>query len=231
VRVVDNGVPPLSATNTFIVIVNELNSAPVLQNVTEQTVNEGSTLVVTNKAIDVDIPANTVTYSLLSAPAGASIDASSGVFTWTPTEVQAPSTNQIMVQAMDNGAPPLSDTRSFSVIVNEVNTAPAVNPIASQSVNEGATLSFTVTASDADVPANAFTYALVSPPSGASINPTTGVFTWTPTEAQGPNTISITVRVTDNGSPALSNTNQFRRHDQRSESRAVDHTDCQPHEY
>jgi hypothetical protein len=193
----------------FNVIVNELNSAPVLQNVAEQTVNEGSTLTVTNKAIDADIPANAVTYSLLSAPPGASINASSGVFTWTPTEAQGPSTNEVTVQATDNGVPPLGDTRSFTVIVNEVNTTPTLTPIASQSVNEGATLSLTATASDVDVPANALTYSLVSPPSGATINPTTGVFTWTPSEAQGPNTISVTVQVTDNGSPALSNTTSF----------------------
>src|SRR5207237_10408303 len=40
-------------------------------------------------------------------------------------------------------------------------------------------------------------------PAGAAINQTTGVFTWVPTEAQGPGTFPVTVRVTDNGAPAL----------------------------
>jgi N-acetyl-anhydromuramyl-L-alanine amidase AmpD len=41
-------------------------------------------------------------------------------------------------------------------------------------------------------------------PTGASIDPNTGVFAWTPTEAQGPGIYDITIRVTDNGTPALS---------------------------
>ncbi len=36
-----------------------------------------------------------------------------------------------------------------------------------------------------------------------------GVFTWTPTDAQGPGTYTIEVKVTDNGTPPLSTTNQF----------------------
>ena len=33
-----------------------------------------------------------------------------------------------------------------------------------------------------------------------------GAFSWTPTEAQGPGTFPVTIRVTDNGTPALSGT-------------------------
>jgi hypothetical protein len=46
-------------------------------------------------------------------------------------------------------------------------------------------------------------------PSGASINPTTGVFTWTPAAGTALGTYAITVRVTDNGSPALSDLKTF----------------------
>src|SRR5205809_6027343 len=42
--------------------------------------------------------------------------------------------------------------------------------------------------------------------SGVAVNPTAGVLTWTPTETQGPSTNTITVKVTDNGRPALSAT-------------------------
>ena len=38
---------------------------------------------------------------------------------------------------------------------------------------------------------------------------TNGVITWTPTEAQGPGTNTITTVVTDNGVPPLSVTNSF----------------------
>jgi hypothetical protein len=46
-------------------------------------------------------------------------------------------------------------------------------------------------------------------PAGASIHPQTGLFSWTPTETQGPGVYNIIVRVTDNGVPALNTTNGF----------------------
>jgi hypothetical protein len=59
-----------------------------------------------------------------------------------------------------------------------------------------------------DLPPTLLTYALVAPPAGASID-TNGVITWTPTQAQGPSTNTITTVVTDNGVPSLSATNSF----------------------
>src|SRR5204862_900819 len=129
-------------------------------------------------------------------PSGASINASSGVFTWTPTEAQGPSTNTVTARVTDNGSPPLSDTRNFTVVVNEVNNAPVLAPIANRTVDEGSAVTITNSATDPDIPANSFIYSLdPGAPTGASLDPTTGVFTWTPSEAQGPGTYPITVRV------------------------------------
>lgn len=53
------------------------------------------------------------------------------------------------------------------------------------------------------------TYGLSNAPAGASIHPTTGVFTWTPAEDQGPGVYTITVRVTDNNLPPMSDAKTF----------------------
>src|SRR5260221_14487084 len=101
-------------------------------------------------------------------------------------------------------SPPLSDTKSFTVVVNEVNSPPVLAPIANCTIDEGVSLTFTNTANDPDLPANALSFSLdPGAPPGATVSSTSGVFTWTPTEAQGPGTYTITVRVTDNGSPPL----------------------------
>src|SRR5437588_7929786 len=92
VKVTDNGAPLLSATNSFTVVVREVNSAPVLTVPADQTINELSTLVVTNMASDADLPTNTLSFGLVSAPTGVLLDANTGVLTWTPTEAQGPST-------------------------------------------------------------------------------------------------------------------------------------------
>src|SRR3989442_5141904 len=169
-------------------------------------IDEGSTLVVTNTATDPDVPANVLTFSLgTNAPAGASINPTNGVFTWTPNESQGPSTNVIKVTAADDGVPSLTDSKSFTVVVREVNAAPILAKIPDVTISQGMTLVIPITAFDADLPANGLTFTLGSnAPTGASINLTNGLFIWTPTKAQGDTTNLIAVQVEDNGVPALS---------------------------
>lgn len=181
------------------------NSAPVLGTIGNKTINEGSLLTFTNTATDSDTPAQTLTFSLDGgAPAGASINSSSGVFNWSPSEAQGPGIYPVTIRVTDSGSPVMSDSETISITVNEVNTAPALAPIGDKAVNEGSLVTFTASAPDSDLPAQSLTYSLeAGAPAGAGINATNGVFTWTPTEAQGPGSYPVTVRVTDNGSPPL----------------------------
>jgi hypothetical protein len=114
--VTDNGFPPMSATNSFTVIVTEVNRAPVLPVQTNRTMAALSTLTVTNTANDPDIPANTLTYSLLAAPTNAAISAN-GIITWSPDSGQALTTNIFTTRVVDNGSPSFSATNTFSVVV------------------------------------------------------------------------------------------------------------------
>jgi len=63
-------------------------------------------------------------------------------------------------------------------------------------VAEGQTLNYAVPATDPD-PGDTLTFRLVSGPVGASIDPASGVLTWTP--ADGPELSWVTVRVEDQG--------------------------------
>ena len=87
---------------------------------------------------------------------------------------------------------------------------PSLAAIPNKTVYPGQTLSFTASASDADLPAETLTFSLDngSPP-GAMINPFTGLFSWTPSAAQAGSTSTATVRVTDGGTPNLSATRTF----------------------
>src|SRR5881394_674702 len=199
----------LPISNSFTVVVHEVNSAPVLTVPPDHTINELDALVVTNTASDADLPANTLSFGLVSAPTGVLLDANTGVLSWTPTEAQGPSTNLIKVKVTDNGAPPLSATNGFTVLVHEVNSAPVLTVPADQTINELDALVVTNTASDADLPANTLSFGLVSAPTGVLLDANTGVLSWTPTEAQGPSTNLIKVKVTDDGAPPLSATNSF----------------------
>src|SRR5262249_61867673 len=73
------------------ITVKEVNVAPTISGVpSAATIDELSTLTFTATATDPDIPAQTLTFSLVGAPSGTSIDAASGAFTRTPTEAQGP---------------------------------------------------------------------------------------------------------------------------------------------
>ena len=185
--VTDNGTPALSDSKAFSVTVNEVNTAPVLAAIANKTVNEGSLLTFTATATDADLPANTLTYSLAAgAPAGASINASTGVFSWTPTESQGGSVYNLTVVVTDNGTPALSDSKAFSVTVNEVNTAPVLAAIGEQ---DGQRREPAHVHGHSDRCRPAGQHADLQPggwrSGGASINASTGVFSWTPTESQG----------------------------------------------
>ncbi len=72
----------------------------------------------------------------------------------------------------------------------------AIASIADQTVNELATLTFPVSVFGT-TPESCLSYRLIDPPDGASINPITGVFRWTPSECQGPGVYTIGIYVVD----------------------------------
>jgi uncharacterized repeat protein (TIGR01451 family) len=195
-----------AVTNSFLVTVTAVNDAPTMPFVPEQTVAEGTLLMVTNIADDVDLPEDQLTFTLSGAPAGLSIDPVSRVLSWTPDETQGPGTYQVSVQVSDSGTPPLRATNRFAVNVLEVNEAPAMFAIADRTVHAGVVVRFNALATDPDLPANLFTYSLgPDAPIGASISPG-GAFTWTPAALPIPSTNRISVIVTDNGLPPLIDT-------------------------
>lgn len=89
------------------------------------------------------------------------------------------------------------------------NQSPQLAVVSSQALLAGSTLTLTNSASDSDIPTQSFSYSLFSPPVGAMINSTNGVFTWRPAIAQSPSTHSVAVVVADNGFPSLSVTQSF----------------------
>jgi uncharacterized repeat protein (TIGR01451 family) len=196
-----------SASGSFTFTVNQVNHPAVLASIPDFVIFEKDTLAFTNKAADVDVPAEALTFSLGNAPAGAFITPDTGVFTWTPTEADGPSTNQITVFVTDNGSPPMSTAQNFSVAVLESNEPPVLAPISDRTIHVGTTLVITNSATDVDVPTNSLTFSLYPSPAGADVNPTNGVFVWTPDSSFANTTNSVTVVVTDNNPDAVNETN------------------------
>src|SRR5438552_511022 len=199
----------LSDTKNFLIMVVDSTKAPVLAAIGNKTVNEQTPLTFTATATDPEA-GQTLTFSLsLGTPAatGATINGTTGAFAWTPTEAQGPGQYPITVRVTDNGTPAFSDSETIQVTAQEVNAAPILAKIGNRGGTIGTAVTFTETATDADIPANVLTFSLdPGAPAGATINGSTGAFSFTPTTS---GTFPITIRVTDNGSPALSDFEEF----------------------
>jgi hypothetical protein len=101
---------------------------PVLAAISNRTVMAGSNLNFTCSVTDTDAPPQTITFALSGAPAGATLGTNSGVFAWRPTVAQGNATSLMSVIATDSGAPPLSATQSFSVVVVKPSPPALVQP-------------------------------------------------------------------------------------------------------
>jgi len=93
------------------------------------------------------------------------------------------------------------DSNEESTTIGSLNHPPVLNPIGSKSADEGTPLTFTVTASDPD--GDNLTFSASNVPTGASFNPSTRVFSWTPAFGDAGN-YDVTFTVTDDGTPAES---------------------------
>ena len=195
----DSGLATTSAVVQVTVNGPADNDPPVLDAIAAQTANEGSLHTFTATASDPD--SSVLTFSLVGAPEGAAIDAT-GAFAWTPAEAQGPGSYGFTVRVTDDGTPAQAADQAVTVSVQEVNEPPVLAAMSDRTVNEGTAMTAPASATDPDLPANGLTYSILEGPTGAVIG-TTGSVSWTPAEADGPFSHRFTVRVTDDGSPAL----------------------------
>jgi RHS repeat-associated protein len=138
-----------------------------------------------------------LTFSLPVSPAGMAIDPTTGLITWTPTLAQVGS-HPVAVRVTDQGG--LIADQPYTITVSApapTNRPPTITSMAPTTATAGTPYTYTATATDPDA-GDVLAYSLPTAPAGMSINPTTGVITWTPTLAQiGDH--DVTVRVTDSG--------------------------------
>lgn len=94
---------------------------------------------------------------------------------------------------------PSSSVDKTYIFLNRQNQAPILDPIGNKTINEGETLTFALSATDAD--GDALTYSASNLPTGADFSPVTGIFTWTPAYNQAGNYADVEFSVMDNGTP------------------------------
>jgi hypothetical protein len=167
---------------TVSIVVANTDRAPTLSVSpagTMKSIGAGMTLDFSIHADDPD-PDDTLTWTVIKVPPNATVSGSGGVrsvsFTPTPDQGSLAGTPVDFIFAVSDGH--IQTSLTVTVVVLTQNRPPVFTPVAPQTVAEGHTLSFEVSASDPD--GQALVYSALALPRGASFDPATRTFTFTP---------------------------------------------------
>jgi ELWxxDGT repeat protein len=199
VTVSDNSSPALTASATIMVNVNA-PQPPAFATIPTQDVTVGETLSLdlSQFASDPNFPPLPLTYSLgANPPSGVSITPA-GLLTWAIPSTMASGDYSVPVIATDDGTPQRSTDTTITVDVTPIKP-PSIGMIPGLSANPGQTLYLDLSqyVTDENSPALPLTYALTGGPAGASLNPTTGLFTWVTPANQPLGVVTFTFQVYD----------------------------------
>ena len=198
---VTDSVSKLIATKSFLVVVSTNPPPPMLIVPPTQTNYAGQTMIVTNHAYYTNsvLPSSAFTFVLLSGPANAVLNPTTGILTWVIPMTQPAGTTNLSIMVTDCVSH-LIATSNFLVQVLPPKPPTLIVP-PMQLIYAGQTMDVTISATSV-YPDPTFTYtagAVFGPPYlDVSDLPTHGVLKWTPSAAQATNIYTIYVTVTDN---------------------------------
>ena len=139
---------------------------------------------VSGKVIDPN-PGDKITFSLDVAPAGMTIDSTTGQIQWTPTQAQM-GKQAVVLRCTDQGGLYSTTDPQADIYVEPGTHVPVITSTPVTTAMEGQPYTYQVVATDEDIPhGDVLTYQLgAGAPAGMTINPTTGLIQWTPTRSQ-----------------------------------------------
>jgi hypothetical protein len=164
------------------ITVNDVNRAPVLDSIGNQTTTENDTLTLLITATDPDLDSIWFTYDPALTNATLT-DHGDGTATFEFIPDFDQSGDHALTFVVSDGA--LADSELVTISVTNTNRPPILTEIGDKSVQAETNLNFSVSATDPD--GTTPTLSTSTLPDGASFTPGddgTGVFDWTPTTAQ-----------------------------------------------
>lgn len=128
-----------------------------------------------------DGSATPLAWELILAPAGMTIDVSSGEVEWTPP-LGSVGPHDVRFEVVDTAG--LRDGQTFTIVVNDQSSAPTITSTPTLHVHADDYYIYQVSATDPD-PGDVLTYELTEAPAGMSIGQGSGLIQWLPTSADG----------------------------------------------
>jgi large repetitive protein len=159
-----------------LTVLAELNAAPVIKSQPELEVIGGKKYQYQVKAEDLN--GDSLSYKLLTAPSGMSIDPSTGLVNWN-TSVGAVGTKRIIVEVSDGRGGITQQDYNLTVINTPANRPPIITstPVVDAFIDKPYQDTATAIDPDGDVP---ISYSLITAPPGMTIDPLTGKIAWKP---------------------------------------------------
>ncbi|MEI7811106.1 MAG: putative Ig domain-containing protein [Ignavibacteria bacterium] len=180
------------------------NQKPVLDKVSDITVkeNEKVSFVISAK----DAENDPLTFTASNLPKNAAFNAATRVFDWATASGDS---GKYAIKFFVSDSLGSLDSTVVNITVTYVNRSPVfINKVNADTVVMGSPYTFAFTATDPD--SNALTFSVTGDDTTAKINPATGVFTWTPAYKKAGADYNFAVKVTDNGVPAKSATENLK---------------------
>ena len=202
VRATDNGLPSLYGEVSFFWTVGDTNRAPTLQNPGNQTTAEGDVVSLQVAASDPD--GDRLTFEATGLPPGLSVNAATGVITGS-LGFALGDQYAVTIAAIDDGSPVLSSDVSFDWVIGDTNRPPTLTASGNRSNEVGESASLSPSAVDPD--GDTLVWSASGIPAGMSISPTTGQISGS---ATAPGVFTVTLTVTDDGTPPLATSTSFR---------------------
>lgn len=160
------------------------NNAPLLEDIPALKLQENTPFSLQLKAHEPD--GDAIVYEIVNIPEGASFDTKTGYFSWTPTYEQSGKYPNVIFRVIEQTATHLSAADTVTILVEHVNRLPDLPTLAKTAVNENNLLTFTIPrGSDPDKEdQNRLSYRAEKLPPGATFDPATRTFSWTPSFEQ-----------------------------------------------
>jgi len=153
----------------------DFSLAPILKPVGNREIDATIAYTVTIGATDPDNEADLV-YSASNLPPGAVFDPATRTFRWTPAKGQTGTFAGIVFTVSDGT---YSASETITLTVNPSTPSPLLSPIGNKSALAEKKLEFTISATDPD--GGTLAYNATGLPTGATFDPATRTFSWTPT--------------------------------------------------
>ena len=185
-----------SVTRIVEITVNEVNQAPVLDAVDDVLVSVGQPVSITFAATDADLPENELVFTVSleddsALPDWMSFDAETQTLSGVPSDGDE-GTSNLTATVTDSGG--LDDSLSF--VISVVSDPFAIDVDPNQTVDEGNQLNFVASITDTDGQPDDAALSATGLPAGASFDPSSGIFSWTPGEEDGPGSVTVTITAT-----------------------------------